>query len=287
MLELFNTTFKNPVWTASGVFGYGLKYKKVSRGVGAIVTKGITLKPRMGNPPPRIYETASGLINWVGLENPGVTVFCKEILPQLEEIPTRIIVNVAGFAIEEFGEIVGTIGNKVNGFELNISCPNVKEGGAAFGQDPKIAAQVVARARKRTSLPLIAKLTANFCDPLRIAQACVDAGADGISLINTVYGLAYDVYNKKPLICGGLSGPAIKPFALYCVQRVREIGVPIIGIGGITSGKDAYEFMLAGASAVGVGSAILRDPYSPLRIVKELEKYTTTNKSGRNLKEAR
>ncbi len=287
MLELFNTTFKNPVWTASGVFGYGLKYKRVSRGVGAIVTKAITLEPRMGNPPPRIYETASGLINWVGLENPGVKAFCKDILPHLKEIPTRIIVNVAGFAVEEFGEIVGTIGNKVDGFELNISCPNVKEGGAAFGQDPKIAARVVEQARRRTSLPLIAKLTANFCDPLHIARACIDAGADGISLINTVYGLAYDVDNKKPLICGGLSGPAIKPFALYCVQRVRDVGVPIIGIGGITSGMDAYEFMLAGASAVEVGSAILRDPYSPLEIVKELEKCVSTHKSGRDPKEAR
>ena len=280
MLELFNTTFKNPIWIASGVFGFGLKYKRVARGVGAVITKGITLNPRRGNPPPRVYETASGLINWVGLENPVVEVFCTEILPQLKDIATRIIVNVAGFAVEEFGEIVDAIGDEVDAFELNISCPNVKTGGAAFGQDPKIAARVVKRVRSRTSLPIIAKLTPNFCDPLRIARACVAAGADGISLINTVYGLAYDVCEKKPLICGGLSGPAIKPFALYCVQRVRDVGVPIIGIGGITSGRDAYEFMLAGAAAVEVGSVVLRDPYAPLRIVKELKEYTAGSKSG-------
>jgi dihydroorotate dehydrogenase (NAD+) catalytic subunit len=282
MLELFNTTFRNPVWIASGVFGFGLKYKRVSRGVGAVVTKGITVKPRMGNPPPRVYETASGLINWVGLENPGVDFFCKEILPQLKKVPTRIIVNVAGFSLEEYEQIVDTIGDAVDGFELNVSCPNVKKGGAAFGQDPKIAAAVVGRVRKLTSLPLIVKLTPNFCDPLRTARACVDAGADGISLINTVYGLAYDVLNKKPLICGGLSGPAIKPFALYCVQRVHDVGVPIIGIGGIMSGRDAFEFMLAGASAIAVGSAILRDPYAPLRIAKELRTFTDHDIPGRN-----
>lgn len=274
MIELFNITFKNPVWIASGVFGFGLKYRRVARGVGAVVTKGITLKPRAGNPPPRIFETAGGLINWVGLENPGVDVFCREILPQLKKVPTRTIVNVAGFAIEEYEQIVDVIGDEVDGFELNISCPNVREGGVAFGQDPAIAGTVVDRVRKRTSLPLIVKLTPNFCDPLCIARACVDAGADGISLINTVYGLAYDVVNKRPLICGGLSGPAIKPFALYCVERVRDVGVPIIGIGGIMSGRDAYEFMLAGASAVAVGSAVVRDPYAPLKIVKELRVFT-------------
>jgi dihydroorotate dehydrogenase (NAD+) catalytic subunit len=284
MLKLFNTTFKNPVWIASGVFGYGLKYKRVSRAVGAVVSKGITLKPREGNPPPRIYETAGGLINWVGLENPGVDVFCREILPDLQRLPTRIIVNVAGFAVDEYEAIVETIGDVVDGFELNISCPNVKKGGAAFGQDPKIAATIVRRVRKLTSLPLIVKLTPNFCDPLRIARACVDAGADGISLINTIYGLAYDVVNEKPLICGGLSGPAIKPFALYCVERVRDVGVPIIGIGGIMNGHDAFEFMLAGASAVEVGSALLRDPYAPLRIVKELRAFSDRRKRGRKLR---
>jgi dihydroorotate dehydrogenase (NAD+) catalytic subunit len=269
--KLFGTQFKNRIFLASGVFGFGLKYKRVTNGVGAIFTKGITLKPRMGNPPPRIYETPCGIINWVGLENPGVDNFCKNILPKLKNIKTKIFINVAGFTLEEYVKVVEMIGDRVDGFELNISCPNVKEGGAAFGQDPKIASAIVSRVRKKTSLPVIAKLTPNFCDPLLIAKSCIDAGADGISLINTVYAMAYDIKKKKPLIKGGLSGPAIKPFALYCVNRVSDLGVPIIGMGGITSGKDAYEFLLAGASAVAVGSVVLRDPYAPLRIIKELK----------------
>ncbi len=279
MIKLFGTTFKNRVFIASGVFGLGLKYKKVADGVGALFTKGITLHPRKGNPPPRIYETSSGIINWIGLENPGVEKFCTHVLAKLKKLRTRIFVNVAGFSVDEYVLIVERVGSRVDGFELNISCPNVKKGGAAFGQSPQIAASVVSRVRKRTSLPLIVKLTPNFCDPLIIAKACVEAGADGISLINTLYAMAFDVNTNKPLITGGLSGPAIKPFALYCVNRVRECGVPIIGMGGITTGKDAYEFLLAGASAVSVGSAILRDPYAPLHIIKELEKIRRDKKA--------
>jgi len=274
MIEIFGLKFKNRVVTASGVFGFGLKYKSVADKVGAVFTKGITLEPREGNPPPRIQETACGLINCVGLENPGVDLFCQEILPQLKRLKTKIFVNVAGFRKEEFGAIIEKIGARVDGFELNISCPNVAEGGAAFGQDPEIAASIVAFVRKKTTLPLIVKLTPNFCDPLKIAEACVEAGADGISLINTLYAMAFDVESKKPRIVGGLSGPAVKPFALYCVNRIRDIGVPIIGMGGIMTGRDAYEFLLAGASAVAVGSAMLRDPYAPLRIIKELKKLT-------------
>ncbi len=271
MHKMFGLTFKNPVFIASGVFGFGLKFKGVAKSVGAIFTKGVTLEPRIGNPPPRIYETASGVINWVGLENPGVEIFCKQVLPRLKKLNTRIFMNVAGFKVEEFERIIEMVGSRVDGFELNISCPNVAKGGAAFGQHPNIAASVVSRVRKRTSLPLIAKLTPNFCDPLKIASACVDAGVDGVSLINTLYAMAYDTKKKKPLITGGLSGPAIKPFALYCVNRVRDCGVPVIGIGGISDGQDAYEFLCAGASAVAVGSALLRDPYAPLRIIKELK----------------
>jgi dihydroorotate dehydrogenase (NAD+) catalytic subunit len=274
MLRLFNTSFKNPVFLASGVFGFGLTYTRVTNGVGAFFTKGVTLEPRTGNPPPRIFETASGLINWVGLENPGVEVFCSRVLPQLKKLRTKVFVNVAGSYVSDYGRIISMIGNDVDGFELNISCPNVEKGGAAFGQEARVAASVVSSARKCTTLPLIVKLTPNFCDPREIARACVNAGADGISLINTVYGLAYDVRKKQVLIRGGLSGPAIKPFALFCVERVRDCGVPVIGMGGIMSGQDAYEFLLAGASAVAVGSAVLRDPYAPLRIIKELKKFT-------------
>lgn len=267
--KLFGLSFKNPVFLASGVFGFGLKYKGVVNKAGAIFTKGITLQPREGNPPPRIYETSCGVINSVGLENPGVNEFCRDILPRIQGLKTKIFVNVAGFDISEFEGIVAEIGNRVAGFELNVSCPNVKKGGTAFGQSPRFVSRLVSRVRKRTSLPIIVKLTANFCNPLKVARAGVDAGADGISLINTPYGMVYDKKRKR-LISGGLSGPAIKPFALYCVNCLRDIGVPIIGIGGINSGQDAYEFMLAGAKAVAIGSAVLRDPYAPLRIIKEL-----------------
>jgi len=271
MVELFGIKFKNPVFLASGVFGFGLKYKTVTRAVGAIFTKGITLLPRMGNPPPRIYETASGVINSVGLENPGVKEFCKSVLPEIKKINNRIFVNVAGFKIGEYARIVEEIGDSVTGFELNISCPNVKNGGVLFGQSPKMVAQIVKLVRKKTNLPVIVKLTANFCDPLIIAKPGIDAGADGISLINTIYGMAFDINTKKSIITGGLSGPAIKPFALYCVYRLKNLKVPIIGMGGIMTGKDAYEFLIAGASAVAIGTAVLRDPYAPIRIIKELK----------------
>jgi dihydroorotate dehydrogenase (NAD+) catalytic subunit len=256
-VKLFGVNFKNRVFTASGVFGFGLKYKRIANAVGAVITKGITLEPRQGNPPPRIYETPSGVINWVGLENPGVEGFCEAILPKMKKLKTRIIANVAGFTIDAF--------------ELNISCPKIKKGGAAFGQDPGIVQNIVSKVRKKTKRPLIVKLTPNFCDPLLMAKVCVDNGADSISLINTLYGMAYDIKTKKPLIIGGLSGPAIKAFALFCVHRIQDIGVPIIGMGGIMSGKDAYEFLLAGASAVAIGSAMLRDPWKPIGIIKELD----------------
>jgi|UniRef100_A0A7V3RHR8 dihydroorotate dehydrogenase (NAD+) catalytic subunit len=270
MIELFGIRFKNPVFLASGVFGFGLKYKTVTRSVGAIFTKGITLKPRQGNPPPRIFETPSGVINSVGLENPGVKEFCNSILPKIKDLNDKIFVNVAGFTIEEYRQIIEEIGEGVTGFELNVSCPNVKEGGVLFGQNPKMVEQIVRNVRRETKLPIIVKLTANFCDPLIIAKVAIEAGANGVSLINTIYGMAFDIKRKKPLIIGGLSGPAIKPFALYCVHRLKELKVPIIGMGGIMTGQDAYEFMLAGASAVAIGTAILRDPYAPIRILKEL-----------------
>ena len=272
--SIFGLNFRNPIFLASGTFEYGLIYKEVTHKVGAIFTKGITLERRQGNPPPRIYETACGIINSVGLENPGVKAFCREVLPEMRNIETKIFVNIAGFAPGEFAEIVSEIGARVDGFELNVSCPNVEKGGVAFGRDPDICAQVVASVRRVTKLPVIVKLTANFCDPLVIGQRCVDAGADGISLINTLHAVAFDINKKQPIITGGLSGPAIKPFALFCVHRLKDLGVPLIGMGGIMTGKDAYEFLLAGASAVAVGSAALRDPYAPLRIIKELRELT-------------
>lgn len=270
--RIFGIDFKNPVFLASGTFEFGLIYKNVSNRVGAIFTKGITLQPRKGNPPPRVYETACGLINSVGLENPGVKAFCKNILPQMQKLKTRIIVNVAGFTPDDFVKIVGELDSRVDAFELNVSCPNVKKGGVAFGRDPDVCADVVANVRRVTKLPVIVKLTANFCDPLIVGRRCVEAGADGLSLINTLHAMAFDIDKKRVLIKGGLSGPAIKPVALFCVHRLKDLGVPLIGVGGIMSGRDVYEFLLAGASAVAIGSATLRDPYAPLRIIKELNK---------------
>ncbi len=272
MIKIYGISFKNPIFIASGVFGFGLDFKMVSNKVGAIFTKGITLKPRSGNPPPRIVETAAGLINWVGLENPGVDAFVRNILPEVKRLQCKVFVNVAGFSIGEYDTIVEKIGERVDGFEINVSCPNVKEGGVLFGQDPKIAAQVTEAVRKRTRLPVIVKLTANFCDPLVIGRACIDAGADGLSLINTVFGQAYDAKSGQRIISGGLSGPAIKPFALYCVNRVSVLGVPVIGIGGIETIADVREFFGAGARAVAIGSALLRNPYLPQDLVKEYEK---------------
>jgi dihydroorotate dehydrogenase (NAD+) catalytic subunit len=271
---MFGIDFKNPVFLASGTFEFGLLYKNVSNRVGAIFTKGITLNARKGNPPPRVYETACGLINWVGLENPGVKVFAKDILPQMRKLKTKIIVNVAGFTPDDFVKIAGELDGRVDAFELNVSCPNVKQGGVAFGRDPGVCADVVTKVKRVTKLPVIVKLTANFCDPLIVGQRCVEAGADGLSLINTLHAMAFDIDKKKVLIQGGLSGPAIKPVALFCVHRLKDLGVPLIGVGGIMSGRDAYEFLLAGASAVAIGSATLRDPYVPLRIIKELKEYT-------------
>lgn len=285
MVKLFGIKFKNPVFLASGVFGFGLKYTTVTKSVGAIFTKGITLLPRPGNPPPRIYETACGIINSVGLENPGVKEFCSKILPEIKKINNRIFVNVAGFTTEEYVRIVEDIGDRVTGFELNVSCPNVKEGGVLFGQNPEAVSKIVKMVKKRTRLPVIVKLTANFCDPLIIAKACIDAGADGISLINTLYGMAFNVITKKPIITGGLSGPAIKPFALYCVHRLKDLKVPIIGMGGIMTGKDVCEFLLAGASAVAIGTAVLRDPYAPIKIIKEFKMWMNKFDLNINLKE--
>lgn len=271
--NIFGIDFKNPVFLASGTFEYGLRYSAVTNKAGAIITKGITARPRAGNPPPRVYETACGLINSVGLENPGVEIFCSDILPKMRRLKTRIFVNVAGFSVDDFVEIVGAIGTRVDGFELNVSCPNVDQGGVAFGRDAEVCHRVVTEVRKITSLPVVVKLTANFCDPLVVGRRCVEAGADGISLINTLHAMAFDIRKKRVLIQGGLSGPAIKPFALYCVDHLKDLGVPIIGVGGIMTGRDVYEFLLAGASAVEIGSATLRDPYAPLRIINELKEY--------------
>lgn len=269
--------FPNPILLASGTFGFGLEFPEVVRRMGGIVTKGVTLAPRAGNPPPRIWEVPGGIVNSVGLENPGVEAFRRDIAPQLQFAPAQVLVNVAGFTPEEYAQIIERIdGEAIAGFEINVSCPNVKEGGVAFGQNPGMVGRIVRKARRRTKKLLVTKLTANFVDPVLTARAAEDEGSDAVSLINTVAALVFDRRTGRPALgagSGGLSGPAIRPFALYCVNRVvPAVKIPVIGGGGIMTGADAAEFLAAGARLVQVGSASLIDPGAGVRILEELRK---------------
>jgi dihydroorotate dehydrogenase (NAD+) catalytic subunit len=280
-VTIANVKFANPVLVASGTFGFGEEYGKLidlSR-LGGVITKSVTLEPREGNLPPRTCETASGMLNAIGLTNPGVDVFIKEKLPFLRKIKTKVVVNVAGRTIDDYVAVA----KKLNGcrgidmLEINISCPNVKEGGLAFGAKQKSARACIRQVKENTSLPIIAKLSPNVTDIVEIASAVEEAGADAISLINTLVGMAIDVEKRKPIlgnITGGLSGPAIKPVALAMVWKVaRTVKVPIIGIGGIMNTKDALEFILAGASMLQVGCGNFVDPQTSVKIVDGLGAY--------------
>jgi dihydroorotate dehydrogenase (NAD+) catalytic subunit len=258
---------KTPIMTASGTFGFGLEYKDFMdlNKIGAVVVKGTTLKPRSGNTGRRIAETPAGMLNSIGLENPGVEEFLHTILPQLQEYDVPVIVNMSGNTVEEYGELAARLnGNGIAGVELNISCPNVKEGGIAFGTNCESASSVVRQVKKNTDLPVIVKLSPNVTDIVAMAQAVEDAGADAISLINTLLGMSIDIHKWRPVlgnVVGGLSGPAVKPVAVRMVWQVAQVvHVPIIGMGGIVTAEDAIEFMLAGASAVAVGTANFINP---------------------------
>ena len=278
-VKLGNLVFKNPIILASGTFGFGDKFIAVANMMGGIVTKGITLLPRAGNLPPRIWETHAGILNSVGLENPGVEKFCKDILPRLTALKTNLIVNISGNNPKEFEALSERLQDEpIDALEINVSCPNIKDKscGQMIGQDPKATYAVVKSVRKKTKKSIITKLTANFIDPLVTTQAAVDAGTDVVCLINTLFGIAIDVRTGRPClggITGGLSGPAIKPFALYCVWYVAsKIKIPIIGCGGICSANDVIEYLHAGSKLVEIGSANLRNPYTSLDILKKLEK---------------
>jgi len=277
-VRLGGVEFQNPVLLASGTFGFGLEFPAVVRALGGIVTKAVTLLPRAGNPPPRIWEVPGGIVNSVGLENPGSAAFSHSIAPKLRFGRAQVLVNVAGFSAGEYAEIISRIDcATIAGFELNVSCPNVKHGGVAFGQNPRMVARIVALARKRTKKLLITKLTANFVDPVVTARAAADAGSDAVSLINTVSALVTDPQTGQPALgglTGGLSGPAIRPFALFCVQRVAQtVKIPVIGGGGIMTGDDALAFMRAGARLVQVGSASLVNPEAGLEILKGIKDF--------------
>ena len=279
-LELCGLKFNTPVAMASGNAGYGLEYQRVNgfdlRDVGAVFLKGTTLAPKKGNKPERVWETPCGLLNSVGLENPGVDVVVKELLPQLNTEATRFIANVSGASLEEYAEVTRRFDDSpVAAIEVNISCPNVKKGGAAFGNDPDMAARVTEVCRAATTKPLIVKLSPNQTDIAEGARRVIEAGADMLSAINTLMGMAIDIDTMRPTLGnnqGGLSGPAIKPVALLKVHQVYQVakphGVPIIGLGGIATAEDAIEFFLAGASMVAVGTMLASDPL----LVKKLNR---------------
>lgn len=279
---------KNPVMTASGTFGYGTEYADfmdISR-LGAIIVKGTTLNPRQGNPYPRMAETPSGMLNAVGLQNKGVDYFVDHIYPEVRKIQTNIIVNVSGSCIDDYVQTAGIINtlDDIPAIELNISCPNVKQGGMAFGVNPDSAAQVVAAVRKAYDKTLIVKLSPNVTDITEIARAVEGAGADSVSLINTMLGMAIDAEKRKPIlstVTGGMSGPAVKPVALRMVwQTAKAVKIPVIGLGGICSATDAVEFLLAGASAIQIGTANFIDPSISEKVVDGIEEYL--NRHGFN-----
>ncbi len=279
---------KNPVLTASGTFGYGEEFAEFVdlNLLGGVIVKGISLKPIKGNPPPRIWETPSGMLNAIGLENPGVDAFLNEKMPYLRKYDTAVIVNMFGSTLEEYVAVAerldGVTG--IAGIEVNISCPNVKAGGMAFGTDLRATAELLSAVRKATRLPLIAKLSPNVTDVTAFAKAAADAGCDGLSLINTLLGMAIDVRCRKPRLAnctGGLSGPAIRPVAVRMVWQVaRSVSLPIIGMGGIVTGEDAIEFMLAGASAVAVGTANFINPRATLDVLNGIEGFMREQKIG-------
>jgi len=283
-VDLAGIKLKNPVITASGTFGFGREYAKfydLSK-LGGIVVKGLTLEPREGNKPPRIAETPAGMLNSVGLQNPGVKYFIEKELPFLRRYDVAVIANIAGNTVEEYCEMAELLGSLVDGIELNISCPNVKEGGVAFGTKCDSVHNITKSVKDHCKVPLIVKLSPNVTDIKEIAVAAEEGGADAISLINTLLGMAIDINTRKPVLAntvGGLSGPAVKPVAVRMIwQAAQVVSIPIIGMGGISCFQDAVEFILAGADAVAIGTANFVNPYAPLEILEGIKDYLIKNK---------
>jgi len=284
-LDFCGMQFASPIVLLSGCVGFGEEYTRVAgfsnREAGAIVLKGTTGAARLGNPPHRVYETPQGMLNAIGLQNPGAVSVVRDILPTLDFSETRFLANVSGSTIEEYVEVTRLFDDSpIDGIEINISCPNVKEGGVAFGNYPDMSAKVVEACRRVTSKPLITKLSPNQTDIQENARRCIEAGTDGFAVINTVMGMAVDAERRAPIIGnvqGGLSGPAIKPIALLKVHQVHQVarrhGVPIIGQGGIVNARDALEFIIAGASAVGIGTALFYDPLVCRKINDGIREY--------------
>lgn len=279
-VHLAGVELKNPVMTASGTFGSGMEYGEfvdLNR-LGAVVTKGVANTPWEGNPTPRVAEVSGGMLNAIGLQNPGIDVFIKRDIPFLSQYDTKIVVNVCGRTVEDYEEVVKKLASEpVDLLEINISCPNVKEGGIAFGQDPKAVELITRKVKNCAKQPVIMKLSPNVTDISEMARACEAGGADGISLINTLTGMKIDIYRRKFALAnktGGMSGPAIKPVAVRMVyQAASAVKIPVIGMGGIATAEDALEFIMAGATAVSVGTANFFNPYATVEIVEGIEKF--------------
>ena len=280
-IDIGGLELKNPVMTASGTFGYGREFEDLIdlNRLGAIIVKGLSLEPSKGNPPLRIVETQSGMLNAIGLENVGLEAFVKEKIPFLQKLTTPTLVNIYGKTKEEYAELAARLEDieAISGIEVNISCPNVKAGGAAFGAYPQTAAEVVRAVRSRTTRLLVVKLSPNVTDIAEIARSVEAAGADSVSLINTITGMAIDIESRRPKlanITGGLSGPAIKPIALRMVWQVAQsVKIPVIGVGGIMNAKDALEFLIAGAAAVQIGTANFINPRATVDVIEGIESY--------------
>lgn len=284
--KLCGVALRNPVLAASGTFGYGLEFEKLVdlNAIGGLVVKGLSREPIEGNPAPRVFETEAGMINSIGLQNIGVRAFVQEKLPGLARFSTAVFANVFGYQVEDYVEVARVLEDHAGlaGYELNVSCPNTKHGGIFFSSDPALLGEVVAAVKRVVRRPLIVKLSPNVTAIEPLARAAEESGADGISLVNTFVALAIDARTRKSRIgagFGGLSGPAIKPIALRMVyQASRAVKIPVVGLGGIATGEDAAEFLIAGATAVEVGTATFWDPRSPLRIAEELEAFLRREK---------
>lgn len=284
-IKLGSLCLNNPVIAASGTFGYGLEYSSLVdlNALGGFSTKGLSLKPKVGNPVPRVIETSSGMLNAIGLENIGLEAFLSEKLPQLKNFNTRIIVNFFGDTTQEYAAMARALSDveRLDALEMNVSCPNVEKGGLQFSSDTEVLTEVVSSVRKATEKFLIVKLSPNVTDITLLAKAAENAGADALSVCNTFVGMSIDLKTRKPHLAnrtGGLSGPAIKPLALNLVyQTVRAVQIPVIGIGGISSGEDAVEFLLAGAKAVQIGTANFIDPVSTLHVIEGIRRYCLAN----------
>ncbi len=286
-VDFCGLSLNSPIVLLSGCVGFGEEYTRIegfsNRDVGAVVLKGTTREPRLGNKPHRVYETPMGMLNAIGLQNPGMDVVVDEILPELDFSETRFIANVCGGTLEEYEVVTRRFDDSaIDAIEINISCPNIKEGGVHFGNYPEMSAKVVEACRRQTKKPIIAKLSPNQTDIQENARLCIEAGCDGLAVINTIMGMAIDIEERKPIIDnvrGGLSGPAIKPIALLKVHQVYEVAGPknvhIIGQGGITTAGDAIEFLIAGATTVGVGTALFYDPFACNKINAGISEYMT------------